>query len=82
MKVVSVRVDEETKERMESMPHINWSEIMREAIEKRIRKEEVGNRNVSPQSLKKASEITDELRRRAPGWRSVEEVRKWRQSRS
>lgn len=81
MVVVSVRVDEELKRRMNRLPHINWSAVIRQSITERVREEEVKQRRVDPQLLLEAAELTDEIRRPSPGWSSTEEIRKWRQSR-
>lgn len=39
--VVSFRVDEKLKQKMEEMKHINWSEVVREAIAGVIAREDV-----------------------------------------
>lgn len=81
MKVVSVRVDEELKRRMKRLSHINWSEVIRQSIAEKVREEERRRRRVDPELLLEAAELTDEVRRPSPGWRSTEEIRKWRESR-
>lgn len=74
MAVISVRVDPETKRKMEAYKHINWSEVVREAIRERLRAEE--------RSLVRAVLLNEKLRRKAPkGWSSVEVVRYWREHR-
>ena len=75
---MSVRVDGETRKKMRLLSHINWSGVVRRAIAKKIREEEIENRKLSSESLRYASELTDDLRRRSPGWRSEEEIRRWR----
>ena len=77
--VISARVDEETRRRMKGQPHINWSEVIREAIAERLRREE--RREVDPADLREAAEITDALRAPSPGWDSTEEIRRWRDRR-
>ena len=75
MAIVTVRVDEETKKRMERLRHINWSEVLREAITQRINREQ-------GRHLAKAVLLNDQLRRKAPkGWDSVEVIRYWRDHR-
>lgn len=37
--MLSVRVDEELKERMRRLPGVNWSKFIRENIERRIKEE-------------------------------------------
>lgn len=78
MAVVSIRVDEQLKRKMERLRHVNWSELIRSAISAKVRQEELSERHVSPESLLRAKTITDKLRRPSPGWNSVEEIRKWR----
>jgi len=69
MFMLAVRVDEELKVRMRKHPHVNWSEIVRETIEKRVREEE----------MKEAAKTMDELAEKTTGtWSGVEEIRKWR----
>jgi len=77
--VISARVDDETRRRMRRLPHINWSEVIREAINDRIRREE--RREVDPAGLREAAKITDSLRAPSPGWDSTEEIRRWRERR-
>ncbi len=78
MEVVSVRVDSKMRKKMRSLSHVNWSEVIRRAIGQKIREEELERRNLSFESLRLAAKLTDELRRPSPGWRSEEEIRKWR----
>lgn len=80
MGVVSARLDEETRRRMRRLSHINWSEVIREAILERIREEE-RRREVDPAMLLEASRIADRIRRPSPGWNSTEEIRRWRERR-
>lgn len=75
MAIVTVRVDEETKRRMEELVQINWSEILRESIRRKLTDEEGRN-------LAKAVVITNQLQRSAPkGWDSVRTIRYWREHR-
>jgi hypothetical protein len=78
--VVSARVDDETRRRMRRLPKVNWSEVIREAIVEKIRKEE-RRREVDPRGLREAVRITDSLRAPAEGWDSTEEIRRWRERR-
>lgn len=73
--VFTVKLDPELKSLMDRYPHINWSEVVREAIKRRISEEEEKN-------LAEALLINERLRRRAPkGWDSTEEIKKWRRIR-
>jgi len=82
MKVVSVKVDDETKAKMDLYKDINWSEVVREAIEGRIEIEEMLRRRIDRARALKASEDMDRLRSKTSGkWSGVEEIRKWREAR-
>lgn len=68
--MISVRVDEDLKEKMGKYPDINWSEYIRKNIERRLKQED----------MKKASEIMEELARKTdPNWSGAKEIRRWRQ---
>ncbi|MFQ6124456.1 MAG: VapB-type antitoxin [Candidatus Heimdallarchaeota archaeon] len=81
MPVVSVRVNEETKAKMDRLAHVNWSQVLRDAIERKIEEEEMRTRHIDRRRLLQAVIVTDSLRRAKPGWRSEEEIRKWREKR-
>jgi Arc/MetJ-type ribon-helix-helix transcriptional regulator len=81
LEVVSIRVDEQLKRRMEHLRYVNWSEVIRSAISAKIREEEQRERSVDPELLLRAKVDTDRLRRPSPGWNSTEEIRKWRNQR-
>ena len=38
---LTVRIPRELKERMERFSHVNWSEVVRRAIEEKVREEEI-----------------------------------------
>ena len=78
--VISFRVRRELKEKMERLRHINWSEVVRRAIEETIKREESRLKERDRARMKAAALRTDQLRRRIPGWSSVEEVRRWREA--
>jgi len=74
MAVISVRVDKETKRKMDVYKHINWSEVIREAIKEKLRSEE--------RNLARAILLNEKLRKKAPeGWDSVRMIRFWREHR-
>ena len=76
--VVSAKVDEETMRRMKEHPQVNWSAVMREAIDRKLAEEEA-RRRPDPAKQREAARKADELRRPPPpGWNSTEEIRKWR----
>ncbi|MHA1617329.1 MAG: hypothetical protein ACTSX9_08505 [Candidatus Njordarchaeales archaeon] len=66
---------------MDKFSYINWSEVIRRAIEKKIEEEKSRVREKDMARIRRASEITKKLRRRVEGWSSVDEIRKWRELR-
>ncbi len=75
MTVISVRVDEDLKKKMEKMKQVNWSEIVRKAIKEKI--EQQGHKNIA-----KAVLINEEIRKRAPSeFDSTVIIRQWRETR-
>ena len=69
MFMMAVRVDEELRERMRRHPDVNWSEVVRETIENKVRELE----------MKEAAKTMDELTEKTSGtWSGVEEIRRWR----
>jgi len=44
--VVSFKIDRELKKKMQKYKHINWSEVLREAVERRIKIEETLKKRV------------------------------------
>ena len=81
--VVSFRIDKRLKEKMDKLKHINWSEVVRQAIEEVVRREEarLKQREKDYQKIAEACLRMDAFRRRIPGWNSVEEIRRWREER-
>jgi hypothetical protein len=77
MAVITMRIDDVLKKKMESMKDVNWSEVARKAIEEKIREAELWER-VDVVKLREASKDTDSLRRTVEGWNSTEEIRRWR----
>jgi Arc/MetJ-type ribon-helix-helix transcriptional regulator len=72
MKTLTVKVDEELRERMKKLKHVNWSEVIRESIRKKI--EEENGRNIAEAVL-----LNEKLRKPAPkGWDSTKVIRGWR----
>ena len=80
VEVVSARVDEETRRRMRRLPHVNWSEVVRNAIQEKIRDEEKRHA-VDVAKIREAARSTDTLRRKHEGWDSTKEIRDWREKR-
>lgn len=83
MAIICVRIDEETKAKMDLYKNINWSEVVRDAIRRRVEIEENLRRKEFdvPRALR-ASENMERLRAKTTGeWSGVTEIRKWRISR-
>ena len=75
MSTVTVRVPREIRELMKKYRNVNWSEVVREAILKKIREE-------SERNLAEAVLLNEKLRRKAPeGWDSVKVIKDWRMKR-
>jgi len=75
MAIISVRVNDEIKKRMDKLKHINWSEVIRRAIIEVLKEEE--GRNIARAVL-----LNEKIRKKAPkGWSSVEVIRYWREHR-
>ena len=82
MKVVSVKVDDQTKAKMKKMKDVNWSEVIRRAIAERIELEESLQNKIDRRRAMRASEEMEKLRHKTSGiWNGVEEIRKWREAR-
>jgi len=79
VEVVSSRVDEDTRKKMKRLRHVNWSEVMRQAIIKKI--EEETRREIDPLEVKEAVRLMDQVRRPHEDYDGVEEIRKWRDKR-
>jgi len=75
MAIISVRVSDDIKKRMDRLKHINWSEVIRRAIIKTLEEEE-------GRDLARAILINEKIRKKAPkGWSSVKAIRYWREHR-
>ncbi len=63
MPSITVNVDDELKERMENHPEINWSEVTRQAIQKKIETLEVMDGLTSESDLTESDvqEIADKI---------------------
>lgn len=78
MAIITLRVDDELKKKMEELKEVNWSEVARQAIREKIIETELWQ-PVNISLLKEASADTDALRRTIRGWESTTEIRKWRE---
>ncbi|MFQ5980981.1 MAG: antitoxin [Candidatus Heimdallarchaeota archaeon] len=73
---ISVRVDDELKKEMEQLKHVNWSEVVRKAIQDYISQK--NHRN-----LGKAVLLTEKIRKTAPAdYDSASVIREWRDKRN
>ena len=71
----SIRIDPELKKKMDSLKHLNWSEIIRKAIRSEILNETEINKA-------KAVLLNERIRKIAPdNFNSVEIIRKFREER-
>ena len=75
MPLVTVRVDEETKERMEQVHGVNWSQVLRERIQQVLDQESRKNRMEALRIMERLS------RKSPPGWDSTAFIRRMRDSR-
>lgn len=75
MPLVTVRVDEETKARMEQLEFVNWSRELRERILEVLDREGRKNRIAALRIMEKLA------RKPAPGWDSVAFLRETRETR-
>jgi hypothetical protein len=73
--LVTVRVDDETKARMDRLENFNWSRILRERISEVLERESRKNRMEALRSMEKLS------RKSPPGWDSTAFIRKMRETR-
>ncbi len=81
--LITVKVNEDLKKRMASHAELNWSEIVRAAIEERLRAEETTRRgNLDRARMRDAINISDQIREKTSGnWSITEEIRRWRELR-
>ncbi len=75
MTTISVRIDDELKKKMQAHPDINWSGVIRAAINDRTDQNK-------DRDMVQAIIITERLRRKSrSGWDSTKVIREWRQKR-
>jgi predicted transcriptional regulator len=78
MAVMSTKIPDDLKARVDHFPHINWSEVMRSAILEKLIQEEQKEFHRDPKIIAESIKEMDSLRRKATG-NSTEELRKWRE---
>lgn len=80
MEVVSFKVDSATKRRMARIRDINWSEVLRDAIRRRLEVEERLRAPIDRRQALEAARRMDEFRSQiGPSeYNSTKEIRRWR----
>jgi len=80
MEVVSFKVDASTKRRMARLRDINWSEVLRDAIRRRLELEERLRGSANRHGTIEAARRMDEFRSQiGPSeYDSTKEIRRWR----
>ncbi len=84
MAIFNVRISDELRRRMEGLSHLNWSEIVRRAVESRLLEEEGRRRERARllEAVRTQDRIAETLSRRYRGpWKGTEVVRYWRNHR-
>ena len=86
MAQLTIRLPDSLRRQMERLRELNWSEVIREAIQSRIRLEmarkPARNRRLMLRAVKKQDEIAEALSSRYSGsWSGVEVIRYWRNHR-
>ena len=76
---MSTKIPEQLKKRVDKLSHINWSEIMRLSILKKVEEEEEKMRSRDHKSIDKSLRLMKKLRRKAQG-NTTRELRAWRES--
>jgi len=72
MAIITVRIDDDLKRRMEKVKHINWSEVVRQAIIGVLGQEEGQNLAKAVLLNERNTIVPDE------GYSSVEIIKEWR----
>ncbi len=84
MAIFNVRISDDLKRRMEGLSHLNWSEIVRKAVEGRVL-EEQGRRKERArilEAIRTQDRIAETLARRYKGpWKGTGVIRYWRDHR-
>ena len=78
MTTMSTKIPEKLRKRVEKLSHINWSEVMRLSIIKKVEEEEEKMIHRDRKSMKQSLQTIKKIRRKAQG-NTTEELRKWRE---
>lgn len=85
MGVLTVRVPDALKRRLRMFPEVNWSQIVRSALEDRVTTEMSTHRAKDKRRILRAVHIQDEAAEKtakwARQWSSIEVIRWWREHR-
>ncbi len=80
MTTMSTKIPEKLRKRVEKLSHINWSEVMRLSIVKKVEEEEEKMMHRDRKSIVQSLQIIENLRRKAQG-NTTKELRTWREVR-
>ncbi|AHC51975.1 VapB-type antitoxin [Sulfolobus acidocaldarius SUSAZ] len=82
MPIITVRIDDELKEKMDELSYINWSEVIRRSIisviEEENKKRKRNFRKKDSDRIKRASIKAEEFSAYLSGEKSEEKIREWR----
>ena len=78
MPIISIRVDDELKKKMDELSYINWSEVIRRKIEEVIEEERKKKIKKDYKRIAEASLKSYEFFLNYGGKKSEEVVREWR----
>ncbi|MCY0859225.1 MAG: hypothetical protein OWQ54_02215 [Sulfolobaceae archaeon] len=82
MPIITVRIDEELKRKMDELSYINWSEVIRRSIinviEEESKKKREQNKKKDLERIKRASLEAEEFYNYLGGKESTETIRDWR----
>jgi hypothetical protein len=78
MTTMSTKIPEKLRKRVEKLSHINWSEVMRLSIVKKVEEEEERMMYRDRKSIENSLKKMKKLRRKAQG-DTTEELRTWRE---
>ncbi|MCD6368728.1 MAG: hypothetical protein J7L38_02910 [Thermoproteales archaeon] len=67
--VITVRIPEEMKKEMKRFKNVNWSQVVREAIARKIREEKI------KYALKVMENISSKAKLEKPAWKIIRESR-------
>ncbi len=85
MGVLTVRVPDALKRRLRMFPEVNWSQVVRSALEDRVMIEISTHRTKDKKIILRAVRIQDEAAEKtakwARQWSSIEVIRWWREHR-